>query len=243
MTPKCAPCISATAPMLEVNDLHAGYGQMPVLRGVNLAIKKGTVLALMGRNGMGKTTLCNACNGLLATTAGSVRVDGEDVTGIPAFKIARRGVATVPQGRDVFEDFTVDENLGLGGPVPGAVYDWLPTLSFLRNRIAGTLSGGEQQMVAIGRALARKPKVLLLDEPSEGLQPSVIHEMSAVLRRVVDDIGLTILLVEQNLKLVQSLAGSVAFLADGVIAEQVPAKVLAAALNDIDGPVHRHLSI
>jgi ABC-type branched-subunit amino acid transport system ATPase component len=229
--------------MLEFNNIQAGYGQLPVLRGVSLAIEKGTVLALMGRNGMGKTTLCKACNGLLETTAGSMRVDGEDVTGMPAFKIARRGLATVPQGRDVFEDFTVDENLCLGGPVPGAIYDWFPALAPLRHRMAGTLSGGEQQMVAIGRALARKPKVLLLDEPSEGLQPSVIHEMGVVLRRVVDDVGLTILLVEQHIELVQALAGSVAFLADGVIAEQVHVAVLSDTLNDAEGPVHRHLCI
>jgi ABC-type branched-subunit amino acid transport system ATPase component len=229
--------------MLEFTDLQAGYGQVPVLRGVSLTLEKGTVLALMGRNGMGKTTLCKACNGLLATTGGSMRVDGEDITGMAAFKIARRGIASVPQGRDVFEDFTVDENLGLGGPVPVEIYDWFPALAPLRNRLAGTLSGGEQQMVAIGRALARKPKVLLLDEPSEGLQPSVIHEMGAVLKQVVNDVGLTILLVEQHVELVQALAGSVAFLASGVIAEQVSVDALSDTLNDQQGPVHRHLSI
>ncbi|MBT4711930.1 MAG: ABC transporter ATP-binding protein [Alphaproteobacteria bacterium] len=243
MTPRSAPCISATDQMLELADIHAGYGQVPVLRGVSLVVEPGTVMGLMGRNGMGKTTLCNVCNGLLATASGSVRLDGHLVTGNPAFEIAQQGMATVPQGRDLFEDFTVDENLGLGGPVPVEIYDWFPGLVPLRNRLAGTLSGGEQQMVAIGRALARKPKVLLLDEPSEGLQPSVIHDMGAVLRRIVDDVGLTILLVEQHVELVQAVAGSVAFLADGVIAEQVPIAVLSDSLNDNEGPVHRHLSI
>jgi ABC-type branched-subunit amino acid transport system ATPase component len=243
VTPRSVPCILEPAPVLELSDIHAGYGQVPVLRGVGLVVEPGTVLGLMGRNGMGKTTLCNVCNGLLATTSGSVRLDGHLVTGNPAFEIARRGLATVPQGRDLFEDFTVDENLGLGRPVPDEIYDWFPALVALRNRLAGTLSGGEQQMVAIGRALARRPKVLLLDEPSEGLQPSVIHDMGAVLRRIVDDVGLTILMVEQHVELVQAVAGSVAFLADGAIAEQVPIAVLSDTLKDDEGPVHRHLSI
>lgn len=229
--------------MLEIKGIHAGYGEVPVLRGVNLTIPNGTVVALMGRNGMGKTTLCQVCNGLLAPTAGVVELDGEVLTGLPAHQISRRGIATVPQGRDVFEDFTVEENLGLGRPVPANIYEWFPTLGALRARVAGTLSGGEQQMLAIGRALARRPTVLLLDEPSEGLQPSVIHELGELLMRVLAEAGLAVLLVEQNVELVQRVAGTCAFLADGVIVEEVPGAALSNAVHDETGPVHRHLAI
>ena len=229
--------------MLEIKQVHAGYGQVPVLRGVSLTLEPGAVLALMGRNGMGKTTLCNVCNGRLAASAGSVFLADEDITGLPGFQIARRGIATVPQGREVFEDFTVEENLGLGRPVPDDIYDWFPVLAQLRQRTAGTLSGGEQQMLAIGRALARRPKVLLLDEPSEGLQPSVIRDIAAVLAQVVADLGLAVLLVEQHVELVQTMATSVAFLADGMIAEQVAVSALAQALTESQGSVHRHLAI
>ena len=228
--------------MLKIKHIQAGYGRVPVLRGVDLSIPFGTVMALMGRNGMGKTTLCHVCNGLLAPTAGTVELDGELLTGRPAHQVARRGVATVPQGRDVFAAFTVAENLTLGlrgAKVPDEIYDWFPALAPLARRVAGTLSGGEQQMLAIGRALARRPKALLLDEPSEGLQPSVVHDIGEILAAVVNETGLAVLLVEQNIELVRRVAGTCAFLAAGVIAEEAP----TARLTAEDGPLHRHLAL
>ena len=230
--------------MLTISDLHVGYGQGTVLQGVSMIVPRGTVTALMGRNGMGKTTLCRALMGLLAPSAGSIRLDELEIGGRPPHRIAAAGVAYVPQGRGIFERFTVEENLELGvaargGRVPAHVYRWFPTLAELRRRTAGTLSGGEQQALAIARALVSEPRLLILDEPSEGLQPSLVEEMGSLLLRIVADRHLTVFLVEQNLALVRRIATIAAFLVDGRIAGGAAARDLSP-----ESPViHRHLGL
>jgi branched-chain amino acid transport system ATP-binding protein len=191
---------------LEVRELHAYYGGAHVLQGVALDVAAGEAVALVGRNGAGKTTTIAAIVGFVRPRAGRVLVAGTDVTGAAAHQIARRGVALVPQGRRVFADLTVRENLGLAArPVPGGwdeerVLGLFPSLQRrLRNR-GDELSGGEQQMVAIARALLRNPDLLLLDEPSEGLAPKLVDEVGDALAELVTT-GLSLLLVEQNVRL------------------------------------------
>ena len=228
--------------MLEIRNLRAGYEQSSVLQGVSLTVPTGTVAALLGRNGMGKTTLCRALMGLIPVRAGSIRFNDDDLTGLPPHAIARRGVAYVPQGRGILARFTVQENLQLGlaarggGCVPQHVFGMFPALAPLRRRTAGTLSGGEQQMLALARALVADPQLLILDEPSEGLAPAVVSELAALLPRIVGDGRLTILLVEQNLELVRRTAGFAAFLENGVIV----AGAAAADLTPDADVIHRH---
>ena len=189
--------------MLDVRDLTAGYATGTVLRGVSLTVAAGELLALLGRNGMGKTTLLRAVCGLRppALTGGSVRVDGEEVTGLPAYQVARRGVSLVPQGRRVFGSLTVEENLRIaarpGGWDLAGVWELFPRLVERRGQPAATLSGGEQQMLAIGRCLAGQPELIMFDEPSLGLAPLVVQDVLRTIR-LLNERGLTILLVEQN---------------------------------------------
>ena len=197
--------------MLVVEDLHAGYGLSEVLVGTSLAVKGGALVALIGANGAGKTTTMRAISGLLAPSRGRVLLDGKPVQGLGAARIARLGVAHAPEGRKVFGPLSVEDNLLLGAYVrlprffgfrAGAakdlarVYELFPRLSDRRGQSAGTLSGGEQQMLAIGRALMARPKVMLLDEPSMGLAPVIVQEVFRTIRRLKEE-GMTMLLVEQ----------------------------------------------
>ncbi len=197
--------------MLVVRDLCAGYGLSEVLAGVSLEVKAGTVVALIGANGAGKTTTMRAISGLLAPTRGEVTLDGAPVQGLGAARIARLGLAHSPEGRKVFAPLTAEDNLLLGAyrGLPrffgfrrraaadlDRVYALFPKLAERRRQLAGTLSGGEQQMLAIGRALMARPKVMLLDEPSMGLAPVIVQEVFATLRRLKAE-GTTMLLVEQ----------------------------------------------
>ena len=230
--------------MLAVSGLAAGYGDSRVLQGLDLAVPDCQVIALLGRNGMGKTTLLKTVMGLLRPSAGSVRLAGQEIAGRPPFEIARAGVAYVPQGREVFADFTVEENLRLGGlpkgirTVPDELFALFPVLAERRRQRAGTLSGGQQQMLAIARALAGRPRLLLLDEPSEGVQPSVVAELAAALRRAAAAHGLAVLLVEQNVEMVRDCADGCRFLEDGrIVAECRPDDLADEAL------LARHLSL
>jgi urea ABC transporter ATP-binding protein UrtE len=232
--------------MLEIKGLRAGYGQSTVLEGVDLVVPAGKVTALMGRNGMGKTTLLRALMGLLPPRAGTVRFGGRDMTGMAPHLIARAGIGYVPQGREVFEDLTVAENLRLGRlgrglvPVlPAALFTWFPILAERADQKAGTFSGGQQQMLAMARALAGEPTLLLLDEPTEGIQPSIVHEIALTLRRIVRETGLTILVVEQNVDLVLTLADQVAFMDNGRIVETCGIDALSAD----ERILARHLSL
>ncbi len=203
--------MSAERPMLVVEDLHAGYGTSEVLVGVSLRVSAGSVVALIGANGAGKTTTMRAVSGLLRPSRGRVLLDGEEVQGMPASRIARMGLAHSPEGRKVFGPLSVEDNLLLGAyrrlprfvgfrakaaPDLERVYGLFPRLAERRRQLAGTLSGGEQQMLAIGRALMARPKVMLLDEPSMGLAPVIVQELFRTIRRLKAE-GVTMLLVEQ----------------------------------------------
>jgi urea ABC transporter ATP-binding protein UrtE len=200
--------------MLRVAELHAGYGSTPVLCGVSLGLRAGEVLALMGRNGAGKTTLMRTIIGLLRPRSGSIELDGASICAWLPHRIAQKGVAFVPQGRGIFAKLTVRENLLIGtraagqvrAQIPSNIFDYFPVLAERLEQRGGTLSGGEQQMLAIARALCGRPRVLLLDEPSEGIQPSIVHDLGRLLRRIVNDAGVAVLLVEQNIDLALQLA-------------------------------------
>jgi branched-chain amino acid transport system ATP-binding protein len=197
--------------MLEVKDLHAGYGLSEVLVGTSLEVKAGAVVALIGANGAGKTTTMRAISGMIAPSRGQVLLDGQPVHGLPASRIARLGLAHAPEGRKVFGPLSVEDNLLLGAyrHLPrffgfraraqgdlDHVYELFPRLKERRAQLAGTLSGGEQQMLAIGRALMARPKVMLLDEPSMGLAPVIVQEVFRTIQRLKAE-GMTMLLVEQ----------------------------------------------
>lgn len=219
--------------MLRVDDLRAGYGKTPILHGVSLEIDRGGTIAVLGRNGAGKTTLLRAAMGLVETAGGSVSLEGEDLRGLPAHERARRGLAYVPQGRDIFPGLSVLDNLrvaayGTRQPnVDERVEAVLAELPVLRPRLAArgaSLSGGQQQILALGRALIGDPCVLLLDEPSEGLAPAVIEEIEAVVSEAAERRGLTVVLVEQNLDVAGRLASEAAILEKGEIVRRLPAR-------------------
>ena len=215
--------------MLVISGLTAGYEDAGiVLEGIDLEVGAGESVALMGRNGMGKTTLLRAIMGHVRPTAGRVTFDGRDLTGRPPFVVSNAGIAYVPQGREIFTDFTVDENLLLGllgkkggaGRVPDAIYRRFPILAERRRQRAGTLSGGEQQQLAIARAIISRPRLLLLDEPAEGVQPSLVTSIAATVSAVSRDEGMSVLLVEQNLDLVLTLTTRCLFVENGRIVDQ-----------------------
>ena len=197
--------------MFAVEGLRSGYGLLPVLQGVDLAAEAGEIVAILGRNGAGKTTLMRTIAGALPVTAGRLTLEGADLTRLPAFRRARAGVAHVPQGRGIFGRLTVAENLEVGARAAGArrtpgaldaIFAEFPILAERRGQIAGTLSGGQQQLLAIARALCGAPKALLLDEPAEGVQPNFVHQIADLLPSLARSRGLAVLLVEQNLDLV-----------------------------------------
>jgi branched-chain amino acid transport system ATP-binding protein len=219
--------------MLEVRSLSAGYATGTVLRDVSVTVAEGELLALLGRNGMGKTTLLRAIAGLRppALSQGSVRVAGEEVSTLPSHRVARRGVSLVPQGRRVFGSLTVEENLRIvARPARGwdlaRVYDLFPRLVERRGQVAATLSGGEQQMLAIGRSLMTNPGLLLMDEPSEGLAPTVLDVILGGLRRIKLQ-GQAVLLAEQNVDLALEVADQVCVLGEaGTVAWSGPPATL-----------------
>ncbi|GAA4730812.1 ABC transporter ATP-binding protein [Phytohabitans rumicis] len=208
--------------LLSVRDLRAGYAGTTVLDGVDLSVPAGAVLALLGRNGAGKSTFVHTVMGMLKPYGGSVTVAGVELAGAPAHRVARHGVAIVPQGRRVFAPLTVEENLRIAArrrtgewTVP-RVYELMPRLAERHANRGDQLSGGEQQMLAIGRALLGNPRLLLLDEPSDGLAPAVVDQVAGVLGTLREQ-GLATLLVEQNLHLAFQLAGEVAVMRKGRI--------------------------
>ena len=204
----------AAEPVLEVAGLCAAYGRTPVLRGVDMTIAKGEIVSLIGRNGVGKTTTMRCLIGLLPATSGQIVFLGRPITGLPADERARLGIGYIPQGRQVFPRMTVEENIAvslLASPgkdrrLTDLVYQYFPILKQRRRQSAGTLSGGEQQQLAIGRALVGNPRLMLLDEPSEGIQPSIVDMICEVLKSVRDQLGTTILFVEQNLDTILAIS-------------------------------------
>jgi branched-chain amino acid transport system ATP-binding protein len=227
-------------PLLAIRDLHVHLGEAHVLQGVSFDVPEGGVTALLGRNGVGKTTTLRALMGLV-DRRGTIELDGRDVTSTATHKIVRRGVGYVPEDRDVFSGLTVDENLRLAErdvePRYDLVYDLFPELKQRGKQLAGTLSGGQQQMVAIARALLNGNRVLLVDEPTKGLAPLLVTEVARVLERVSE--LTTVLLVEQNLGVVQRVARDAVVLDTGRVVHIGPAKELLA-----DQPmVHRMLGV
>jgi urea ABC transporter ATP-binding protein UrtE len=214
--------------MLRASAVHAGYGSVPVLVDVTLELREREILVLLGRNGVGKTTLMRVLVGLLVPRLGRVELDGADLTGAPPHAIARRGVAYVPQGRGIFPKLTVRENLKVGtranpdrsAGIPDLVFTCFPVLKERLGQLGGTLSGGEQQMLAIARALCGRPRVLLLDEPSEGVQPSIVHQLGALIEAIVARGDLSVLLVEQNLDLALSVATRCAVMEKGSVVRE-----------------------
>ncbi len=209
------------APLLDVDDIHTYYEHSHILQGLTLRAQAGRVTAVLGRNGVGKTTLMRSVIGFTPPRTGRIRFAGEPIERLPSHLIARRGVGLVPQGRRIFPSLTVEENLRLGGlPArPGrwnvaAVYEMFPRLAERRGNYGGQLSGGEQQMVAIGRALMSNPALLLMDEPSEGLAPLIVRELERTLARLKET-GLAIVLVEQNLPLALSVADTAYIISKG----------------------------
>jgi branched-chain amino acid transport system ATP-binding protein len=200
---------------LEVEDVHTFYGNIHALKGLSLSVGEGEIVTLIGANGAGKTTTLNTICGLVPPREGRVRLHGQDLTGVPPHQIVSRGVVQVPEGRRVFARLTTEENLQMGGytvrdsaAVRAGVaraYEMFPRLKERRHQVAGTLSGGEQQMLAIGRALMAEPRVLLLDEPSMGLAPVLVEGIFATIERL-HDAGTTILLVEQNARMALQVA-------------------------------------
>jgi len=231
-------------PLLEARGLAGGYGGKPVLQGIDLAIWAGEVIAIIGRNGVGKTTLMRALIGLLPLSGGAIRLGGEQIGTFSAHRRARRGLGYVPQGRDVFPRMSVEENLQVGAAVRGAgasiepAYTVFSILRERRRQAAGTLSGGQQQQLAIGRVLVGQPRLILLDEPSEGIQPSVVQEIARAMLALNRDTGTTIVLVEQNIDMIRAMAQRCYVMDKGrVVAELVP--------SDLDDreTVRRHLAL
>jgi branched-chain amino acid transport system ATP-binding protein len=200
--------------LLEVEDLHAGYGQGSVLHGLSFSVNEGAIVSILGPNGAGKTTALRAVSGMISTK-GKIRFDGHDIRGASTDKIARHGIAHVPEGRGTFTGLTVEENLRVGAyrrkdkdvrTDIDRCFGWFPRLEERRTQHGGSLSGGEQQMLAVARALMLKPRLVLLDEPSLGLAPLVTRELFGILSKVTREEGLTVLVVEQNANLVLKLA-------------------------------------
>ncbi len=213
--------------MLQLKSVDAGYGTFQALFGVNLEVNAGEAVGVIGPNGAGKTTLMRVISGLIRPTGGAISMEGADVVATAAHKIVSLGIAHVPENRRLFPRLTVDDNLKMGAYMPGArakyaerlefVFDLFPRMKERRHQMAGTMSGGEQQMLAIGRALAAKPRVLMLDEPSMGLAPQVVAEIFRLILRMRHELGLGILLVEQNAKAALRIADRACVLSLGQI--------------------------
>ena len=231
--------------LLEVKDLEFSYGEVQVLRGLDLIVEAGKIVCVMGRNGVGKTSLLRGLTGHTPIRSGSVMWDGEDIARLPPFARARRGIAYVPQGRDVFPRLSVEENLMTGfaclprseARIPDQVFELFPVLSDMLQRRGGDLSGGQQQQLAIGRALVTQPKLLVLDEPTEGIQPSIIKDIEAVIRLLAGSGDMAILLVEQYYEFARDLADDVVVMDRGEI-------VLSGPIGDLrESEIRRHLTV
>ena len=231
--------------MLKVEKLNVYYGESHILRDVEVEVRPGQVVCLMGRNGVGKTTLLKTITGRLSARSGKVSLGDREVTKLPSFRRARLGLGYAPQGREIFGQLTVYENLliGLDGcrngdrSVPEEIFELFPVLKQMLKRKGGDLSGGQQQQLAIGRALVSKPTMLLLDEPTEGIQPSIIQEIERAIRRLRDRGTVGILLVEQYLDFAQRLADAFAVMEKGEIVKRGPIAELTPEV------IKRHLAV
>jgi branched-chain amino acid transport system ATP-binding protein len=227
-------------PIIEIRDLEGGYGNKQILFGVSLAVAKGEAVALLGANGSGKSTVLNTVSGFLRPRAGSIRFDGEELAGKAPHQIYRRGIIQVSQARDLFPDMSVEDNLRLGARVRGArladllagVYRSFPRLAERKQQAVRLMSGGEQQMIAIGRALVGEPKLLLLDEPSGGLAPAFVDEIASIMEALKRG-GITMVIVEQNIKLALAVADHFLILTAGRVTYREELKGISVAKEDI----------
>jgi urea transport system ATP-binding protein len=231
--------------MLALRDVDSFYGSSHVLHGVGLEARSGEILAVLGRNGVGKTTLLKTVMGLTDRHTGIVELDGASLSPMPTHLRARSGIAYVPQGREIIPDFTVRQNILMGSfarkdgkrAVPELALELFPYLAANLNRPGGVLSGGQQQQLAIARALAADPRVLLLDEPTEGIQPNIVEEIEAIIVRLNREIGLTVVLVEQNVGFAREAAHTFVLIEKGRVAEAGPTADLTDAL------VQKHMAV
>jgi len=237
--------------MLEIIDLETFYGESRVINTLNLTVKTGSVTCLIGRNGVGKTTTLKSIMGLVRTPAGKIIFDGKDIIKMPSYDRVRLGIGYVPQGRDIFPQMTVRENLELGlqalkgalagrrqhTGIPGYIFELFPALPKFARRKGGDLSGGQQQQLAIARALVAEPKILILDEPTEGIQPSIIQDIGRAIRRINSEKGITVLLVEQYLEFVLEISDNLYIMEKGNV-------VLSGATAELDAAhIHKLLTI
>ena len=231
--------------MLALRDVDSFYGRSHALHGVSLAVADRAIVAVLGRNGVGKTTLLKTIMGLIERTRGRVELQGVDVTAQPAFRRARAGIAYVPQGREIIPDFSIRENILMGAfaradgkrAIPEIVPRLVPYLAQNLDRPGGVLSGGQQQQLAIARALAAEPKLLLLDEPTEGIQPSIVEEIEALILRLNKEVGITVVLVEQNVAFARRAADAFAMMEKGRV---VASGAIAGLTDEV---VHRHMAV
>ncbi len=231
--------------MIHIQDLNQYYGESHILWDVDLHIPAGSCTCLMGRNGVGKTTLLKTIMGILPIASGSLQFEDTELARRPAALRARLGIGYVPQGREIFPQLTVEENLRIGlparrdavGTIPESVFHYFPVLEQMLGRRGGDLSGGQQQQLAIGRALALNPKLLILDEPTEGIQPNIVQEIGDILLRLNQEENLTILLVEQKLPFARRVADAFAVMEKGSVVADGP---ITALTDDI---VRQHLSV
>ncbi len=228
-------------PLLTVENLHVSYGTKKILHGIDYSVSEREVVAVLGANGSGKSTSLNTISGFVAPTAGTITFDHTDITGLPAHRIFRLGVIQVSQSRDLFPELTVEHNLRLGATIRNRqeqetqlelIFEYFPRLKERRRQQVRTLSGGEQQMVALGRAVMAKPRLLLLDEPSGGLAPQFINEIGNIIK-ALKDAGSTMLMVEQNLALAFKVADRFIILRDGLVSDGGFVKSLEGSHDDI----------
>ncbi len=229
--------------MLTLENYKVSYGESVIIRNLNLNIKKGEIVALIGRNGMGKTTLMKSLIGMISSNGGKFKLDNQDMRKYKSYERVKAGIGFVPQGRMIFSTLTVQENIETGltvtdqNTVPDKIYELFPILKEFARRRGGNLSGGQQQQLAIARALASNPKLLILDEPTEGIQPSIIKEMARTLRKIRDELGLTIFVSEQVLSFALDVADRIVVIEHGDI-------VYDAQRNETDADrVARFLSV
>jgi urea transport system ATP-binding protein len=231
--------------MLELSQVDAFYGNSRALQGINLKVERGEFLAVLGRNGVGKTTLMRAILGLMDRVTGAIRLDGAELNTLPTHQRAKAGIGYVPQGRGILPKFTVRENLILGtfarqkndGGIDESVFELFPVLKEFLGRYGGNLSGGQQQQLAIARALLTEPKIILLDEPTEGIQPNIVEQIEEVITRLNRERGITVILVEQNVAFARRAATRFVLLEKGRV-------VVEGAVAELtDELVHRHMAV
>ncbi|MBE7379827.1 MAG: urea ABC transporter ATP-binding subunit UrtE [Leptolyngbya sp. SIO1E4] len=229
--------------MLKISGLNFFYGESHILRNVDMTVPKGQMVCLIGRNGVGKTTLLKNVMGLLTARAGTIHYEGEPITGFSTDRRARMGIGYVPQGREIIPRLTVRENLIIGQEalgdrgkvsqaIPDEVFELFPVLKTMLGRMGGDLSGGQQQQLAIARALMSRPKLLLLDEPTEGIQPSIILDIEAAVRRIIETTGISVLLVEQHLHFVRQADFYYAMQKGGIVASGPTTELSNAVIQE-----------